>query len=477
MPFTSNGYEARRFTTILENIRQQLETRLGTSISSDPDSIIGIINSIVGNQLAISENDIQALSNSLDILKAEGVYLDRLVRFIGLTRLSAQPARGLLKVTRNSNSPINSSVRFSDDAGIEYICSSIQTSETQCNRVLLRPVTVTTGISFSLTINGAVFTKVATASDTAATIVNDFLSEINSVLGITVNNVNDQLEIVLPDEELNNINVSSFNNFTLREITAFNNCESIESRFLQVSPNTITNLISSNSSILSSTNPLDFVSGRNLETDEELRARYEISFANAGNSTFDNILAELLQLPNVTDAFIIENDSLVEVNGLPPKSYSCVVVNGDPINIANKIWETKPVGIETHGSIVSTVKDIKGNSQSVEWDRPEEVFVFVEVTFSKYDEESFPSNGNALIREAVLNYGQQLTLGVDVIPERFIGDIYRNVSGIDGISIRVGITTDINDTSPVGGYQNTRIPISNQQLPVFTSAKIELVEV
>lgn len=477
MSFTDKGYETRRFPEIVESIRQQIETRTGTPITSDPSSVIAILNSIVADQVSTVENSVQALSNNLDIYKAEDVYLDKLVRYIGLSRLAAQPARGQLKVTRNSESVIQSSTSFSTQAGIQFICPTVSTSLSSCNSFLISPVAVTNGVEFTLTLNGASFSKTAGSSDTSQSIVDHFVTEIQSVLGFTCSNIANELKVSIPDEDLNDLSLTSFGNFLLKEVSAFNSCESVDKRFLQIAPNTVTEVVTSNSSILRANNPLSFVNGRDLETDEELRARYELSFANSGNTTFDNILAELLQLPNVTDAFIIENKEITPSNGLPPKSYNCVVVNGDPANIADKIWETKPIGVETHGSIISTVKDIKGGTHTVEWDRPTETYIFVEVTFSKYNEEEFPSNGNALIREAVLEYGQSLTLDNDVIPERFLGNIYRAVDGVDSVSIRVGKTYNVNDTTPSGGYQTTRIPISDRELPLFTSAKINVLEV
>lgn len=477
MSFTDKGYETRRFPDIVESIRQQLETRTGTPISSDPSSVIAVINSIVADQVSTVENSVQALSNNLDLYKAEGVYLDRLVRYIGLSRLAAQPARGQLKITRSSESDIQSSTSYSTKAGIQFICPTVSTKLDNCNSFLLSPVAVIDGVEFTMTLNGATFTRTAGVNDTSETIVDYLVSEIESVLGFDAANINNELQVSIPDEDLNGLSLTVFGNFIIKEVTAFNLCESVDSRFLQVAPNTITDVVTSNSSIIRVSNPLSFVNGRDLETDEELRARYELSFSNSGNTTFDNILSELLQLPNVTDAFIIENKEITPVDGLPPKSYNCVVVNGDAVNIANKIWETKPVGVETHGSIVSTVKDIKGGTHTVKWDRPTEVYIFVEVTFSKYNEEEFPSNGNALIREAVLEYGQSLTLDNDIIPERFLGNIYRAVDGVDSVSIRIGKTYNVNDTSPSGGYQTTRIAISDKELPLFTRAKINVLEV
>ncbi len=476
MPFTDNGYETRRFNVIREQLRESLETELGTPINSEPDTVMGTMISVFANQLSIQENDVQALSNNLDIYKAEGVYLDRLVRYIGLTRLAAAPASGVLKVWRDSQDPITSSLLFSTSSGTEFTnINNIRTSLLACTNVILAPETTVENVIYTLSINGAIFTKTSLPEDTEATIVDYFVQEITNFLGIPAVNDNNRIKIDLPDTEVNTMSITTTQNFSLVEVAAYNDIESVEKGLLQVTENTITQKVSNEPSILRVNNPLDSIDGRDLETDEELRKRYEVSFSQGGNSTYDAIVAALLQLPNVTGAVIIENDTVNQVNDLPAKSYKCIVADGNPTNIADAVWSTKPVGVETIGDITSVVRDVKGNLQNVHWSRPTEVFIFVEVTYSLYDEEIFPSNGETLIKESILNTGQGFSLDNDVIPNRFIGDIYRTVEGIDSLSIRVGYSTDVNNTLPASGWMTTRIPISQIELPVFTQAKIEVV--
>lgn len=479
MSFTDKGYETRRFPEIVESIRQQLETRTGTPISSNPSSIIGIINNILANQISVVENNIQALSNSLDIYKAEDIYLDRAVRYLGLTRLKAQPAKGLLKITRDSTVRIGQSVRFSNVDGVIFICPVVETSLRACNSVRFSPATVVEGVSFSISLNGSNFGITASAVDDTNSVINYFVTEINSTFGYNTSNDNGVLVINVPDSSENGLSFPSVGNFTVEEISSYNDAQSLSEGFLQVPANTITTLETNAPSILSVNNPFEFVSGRDLESDEELRARFERSLANGGTSTYNNILAGLLELPNVDNAFIVENETMQEdlVTGLPPKSYQCVVVDGNEDNIANQIWDSKPVSVETFGEISSTVKDIKGRSQNVKWSRPINYYMFVEVSYSKYDEEAFPVDGQDLIKDSVLSYGQTLGLDNDVIPERFLGGIYRDVSGIDSLSVRVGFSTDANDTSPSSGFLTTRIPISFTQLPLFTRGRITVIEV
>lgn len=479
MPFTSQGYDTRRFNEILEEIRSNLESLLGTPISSDPDTVFGILNSIYSNQLSIQENNIQALSNSLDIYKAEGVYLDKLVRYIGIERLAAQPAKGQVKVWRNSEGTLTSQVLFQNSTGTQFTTTKgLIHSASACSEIILTPTVVTDGKTFSFTINGLNLSYTASVADTATEVVNYFATTITNSLGYTATNVTDTLKVSVPDNELNDLSFTSITNLTVSSIATFNQAESVVAGFLQVPLNTITSLVNPVAGITQVNNPLNWVDGRDLETDAELKVRYKKSVAQAGSATLDSIRAALLQLPNVTDVFIRENITYAtDGNGLPPKSYECIVINGDPQNIADEIWETKPAGIETYGSITSNVTDDYGNPQSVKWSRPTEVYIWVEATYSIYDEEEFPSNGDALIKEAIIEYGQTLSLGNDIIPTRFIGKIYEKVSGIDSLSIRVGQSDNVNDVAPDGGYQTTRIPLSNLELPLFTLAKTVTIPV
>lgn len=473
MPFTDQGYDTRRFNEILEEIRSNLETLLGTPITSDPDTVFGILNSIWSNQLAVSEANIQALSNSLDIYKAEGIYLDKLVRYIGIERLSAQPAKGQLKVWRNTTGTINTAVLFQNTTGEQFSAIDGLVHETSaCSELILTPTTVSDGKTYSFTIDGLNLSYTAAALDTATEVVDYFVTQVTNLLGYTTSNETDTFKVSIPDTDINSLSVTNITNFNTTSIATFNSAESVQVGFLQVPLNTITATVNAVSGVTQVNNPLDWVDGRDLETDEELKARYKKSVAQAGSATLDSIRAALLQLPNVTDVFIRENITYVtDANGLPPKSYECIVINGDPQNIADEIWETKPAGIETHGSINTSVTDDYNNPQTVNWSRPTEIYIWVEATYSIYDEETFPSNGDALIKEAILEYGQSLSLGNDIIPTRFIGNIYSKVSGIDSLSIRIGQSDDVNDVTPDGGYVTTRIPISNLELPLFTLAK------
>lgn len=478
MPFDANGYNVRRFRDIQENIRNGLESGLGTPISSDPDTVLGITNSIFANEVTRVENNIQALVQNISIFTAEGRFLDELVYYIGISRRPAVSANGSLKVWRNSQGLIPTSVLFENNVGQQFIVSSgINHSLEACSGVLLDVGTVNENDVYTITINTIQFTYTAGALDTATEVVDYFVTQIFNQLGIITANEADQLRVSGEDEDLNSLEITLDSGFTLTEIAVFAFCQAVQTGDLVVPENTITNIVTNNPSLLRCNNPLPFENGLDEETDEELRARHQRSTQLGGNATVPSIVARLLSLGNVTQAYIIENrDLIVDLQGRPPKSYETYVVGGDPSVIGQTIWDSKPAGVETTGDITTIVTDNVGQEQSVFWSRPENVYIFVRVTYSLYDEEVFPTNGEDAIADAVLEYGESLDIGKDVISTRFIGGIYQAVEGVDTILVEIGSSLDIGDTSPVGGYSTNTIPISQSQVGQFTLSRIDVVQ-
>lgn len=478
MPLTSTGYSPRRFPQIREVTRESLESNLGTNISSSPDSVVGLALTAFANQQARVENEAQALYSQLNVDTAESTYLDKLVAWVGIRRLPAAPAIGSLLVFRNGEGTIESSIRFSDGGNRSVITpNGLQHSLTECNAVTVEPTNVVVGNTYVITINDGVFTYVPQTGDTAVDICDQFAFFIGTAYSdITTQSSGGSLQIKADDSVQNFMSIT-LTGFTLLEIGTYNYAESVVRGNVSVTANTITTISSPNPTLLSVNNPLEFLDGREVETDEELRARHAVSTQAASVATVPAITGRILNLPNVASASIQENTSwAVDADGRPPKSYEVVVEGGDPLQIAQNIWESKPAGAETYGSITTQVVDAFDNTVFVNWSRPESVYVHIEVTYSKYNEEPFPINGENAILLSVVDYMDKLGLGKDVIPTRIIGQIYRSVSGIGDISIRVGVATNAGALQP-DVWQTTNIPIANNQFADVTAGRVAIIEV
>ncbi len=174
---------------------------------------------------------------------------------------------------------------------------------------------------------------------------------------------------------------------------------------------------------------------------------------------------------------MIENDlEVADGDGRPPHSFESIVLGGLDADIAEVIWENKPAGIQTHGSTNVIHVDTEGISRSINFSRPSEIYLHVRVTYSKYSEETFPTTtGEASIAQSALDTGNALTIGNDVLPERFKGPIFTAVSGIAELTIEVATSTGPLD--PPGAYQTTPLAIAATEIAVFDSGRVTVVEV
>jgi NTP pyrophosphatase (non-canonical NTP hydrolase) len=221
-------------------------------------------------------------------------------------------------------------------------------------------------------------------------------------------------------------------------------------------------------------NSVDGVMGRAVESDAELRIRATQSLELGGAATVEAIRSRLLQeIEEALHVLVFENITDATVDNRPPHSFEVVVDIADDEDlkqeVADVIWAVKPAGVASYGSSSKTVVDSQGYNHIIYFSRPTRVPIYVIVNYTRYDEETFPLDGEDTIENKVLEYGISLGIGVDVIPQRFFGGIFENVPGIENLEILVG-------TSNPPTADNI-IPISSVQISQFEVANITINDV
>jgi uncharacterized phage protein gp47/JayE len=248
--------------------------------------------------------------------------------------------------------------------------------------------------------------------------------------------------------------------------------ESVEADAVQGFADTINQIVSPIGGWTAAWNPLDATLGSPEETDSELRQRRAVSISSAGAGTPEAILAGLLDIDSVTAAFVQENvTDETDAYGLPPHSIECVVQGGAAADIGAVLWARKPAGIELHGDESVTVEDSQGYSHVLAYSRPTEVLQWLRCTYTLYDEEEFPANGETTMAAALLAECESLGLGDDVLPDRFIGPVFDSVQGLE--SVLIEIADDV--AGSPGSYGTTPKSIDFDELASITSARITIV--
>lgn len=212
-----------------------------------------------------------------------------------------------------------------------------------------------------------------------------------------------------------------------------------------VAANTIVNIVNPDANVTSINNPAPTTGGREKETDQELRDRWDISIEGLGKATTPAIRSKLLKIPKVRAATVIENyTESTDSEGRPKKSFQAYVLGGSSQEIGETIFENKPGGIRPYGDIEVDVTDIAEYPHKVYFSRAIEKSVYVNISISTNN--AFPVDGDDQVKASIVRYiggeGESgalfagLNMGEDVIYSRLFSIIYQ-VDGLDDVNIEL----------------------------------------
>lgn len=480
MSLTNTGFDARRFPDIRSEMFEEMASNLAIELDTSPDQVLSIITNIFASSVADIEELAQAVSDNFNIDKAEGKYLDDLVALTKLKRLNESFSTGIIHVSSVAiSSSIPAGTVFSDTQGNQYTNSiAADVSNLNATKVVVSP-TNSTGI-FSVVIDGTTYSVTYQNTTSPSAIVVGLYNEIQGSAPTSIRlgfPSSTELEIELIDKS-NTMSVVPNPNLEVTKVEI--PVVVTATRVGQIDPEigTLDTIISSVGGVQEVYNYFKLTVGREKETDEELRIRHAGSTQISGNATAPAMFSKLSNITGVSQVRVFENKSgTVNTNGLPYKSFECIVQGGDEQTIGQTIYETMPLGVETYGTTTTIVKDYAGNNEAVKWSRPTLRYINVRVTFDAYDEETFPDDGIQTIKDTVLEVGDLLSLDEDVIPQRFIGYIYNAVNGIAEMTVEVG--TSVNPASPTPDevqYSTDRISIDGRTKADFDAVRIQVVQ-
>lgn len=176
------------------------------------------------------------------------------------------------------------------------------------------------------------------------------------------------------------------------------------------------------------------------ESDSDFRTRFAKAIEGKGGCTEASIIAALVSIPTVKDAFVSVNESATEYLGdIPPKAIACYVSGGVGYEqkIGEAIFNKKPIGVATHGEEIVSITNEAVSDYKVKFSFAESKDVFVKLTI--VTNEKFEANGNATIKANIEKFINSLGMGEQLITTALYGDIYK-VAGV--VSAIATISTD-----------------------------------
>lgn len=144
----------------------------------------------------------------------------------------------------------------------------------------------------------------------------------------------------------------------------------------------ITLIVNPIADVTSVTNYSPATGGKDKENDAEFRERMLEGLGSTKGSTIDAMLVEILALKGVMSAAIISNDTDETVSGRPAHSFEAFVYGGVQGEIANAIFNKKPIGIQPVGTLTTVINDVAGNPHTIKFSRPIMKQVYVKATLT-----------------------------------------------------------------------------------------------
>ena len=210
--------------------------------------------------------------------------------------------------------------------------------------------------------------------------------------------------------------------------------------------------------------------GENTETDNALRERFTKAILGSGSSTASSIYGAIMRISGVKDCTIIENDTEeTDSAGRPSHCFETYVYAPGSLDneIAQTIFEKKPLGIQTYGTTTVTVVGDETTAKggiAIKFTHVVETVIKVKATV-KYDDD-FPADGISQIKLAIMEYISGLGSGGDVI----LSALYGRIHSVPGVRE----TSSLQIAADSGEYAASNITVTPTQVATTSTDDITI---
>jgi uncharacterized phage protein gp47/JayE len=473
------GFEKKTLAEIKAELEASFQEVFGDNIDLDGRGPFGQIIGIISKDFADLWDLAEEIYTARNPNEATGKSLDDIAAETGITRLDATPTQVRNTILYGTEGTVVAAGKQAKQATNDLtfsLESAVTIQKANAREIQLEPNTsfpLSGGEVFTVTIDGTPYTHNGIAAQTKGDVIDALITLIDagSWAG-DVNNISDTyLQLIDVDADF----IVSFNSNLDEELLGSGGIFICDSDGANTVPsNTLIVIVTPVSGWDSVNNPEVGEAGRAVETDDEFRLRRS-QLLLAGNATDLAIRRAILnEITGIQTAVVTSNRTTVtDSSGRPPKSFEAVVEGGENQDIADKIWEVQPSGIESFGNTTINVTDSEGNLQEIKFSRPEALYVWVKVKRDLNPEETYPTDGDNLIKQAIVDWSlENLEVGDDVIRQRLSEPVY-TVPGIGDIEISLDYSTNIGH-SPSYSLQNAIVTV--RQLANFATGRI-VVEV
>lgn len=462
------GFKRKRLPEIIDSLVQRTNDRLGISIQTGANSIFGQLYGIIGYELADIWEQTENVYYAMYPNTATGTALTNSASLTAIQPITAEASvilcncKGLPNTVIAANSQIQQK-----DTNVVYTSGeeNVYISPEKALEAELKIDTVSIGTTYTIQIDNYKYNYTAVAGDNATAVFNNLSGQIQ---GFSKGIKNGIFTIKSIDETTFSIQASQI---SVEAIVTPIEFTCLTAGKMEIPVNTVTNIVTPINGWESVTNTKILSTGRNDETDAELRQRWSLSVYQKASNMLEAIQANVFRrITGVVACVAYENNTdIVDIYGRLPHSIEVIVDGGDEQDIAEMIFRYTCGGIDFNGAISKEVTDVANVKHIVKFNRPTEIKIWLKFNITKNVEESWDSNGIAKIKQLIVDLGNKHTIGQDVILQKFIALIYDNITGVGFVDVLAtkGNTDD--------NYSNENIIINATEKPVFDLDRVEIL--
>ena len=463
-----DGFKRKRLPEIKSDIFQRFEDATGVTVEKGSNSIIGVLVGVIGYEIADMWKSLEDSYNAMYPNTAEGVSLSNAAGLAGILPRPATASIAVLTCYGETGTYIPTGTEVSSATNSNIIYSSVEDANISIDNfsVLKFEVDgeVVSGNLYSINIDDVVVQYTAKQGDSKSSVLIGLATQFSS---LTTNVTNDVLTI--STDYINSARLGEYIGVKLTKLGSPIRFECEKLGAIDSPVGTITQVIDTINGFERAINDVPVSVGNNADTDETLRQRWSASLYSRGSANIQAVRARVLDCIGVNKAVVIENvGDVTDDDGLLPHSIEVIVSGGNNEDIANAIYLTKSGGIQTNGSQVVEIRDsLTSKTYPIMFNRPTNKPIFVKVDVYDYTEEVWSGVNAQLIKKAIVDYGNQLSFGEDVIIQRFYGPIYSSTQGIGRLEVQM--STD------GATYSTGNVPISIREFATFDLNNIEVI--
>lgn len=460
---SESGFLTKRLPQLKGELEQALDSAIGP-LNFAPETVIGQIvglDSDAKSQLwELAEDIYQSQYPST----ASGVNLDRVVSLNGITRLGALPTsvRAVVSGQAGTSIPLGALAKNSNTGEFYEALATKTISAGSSVGAVVAVNLVADSTNYTITLGVTPYTINSGVGATAASI----LTALASALPVSVTTMlgSNSLALMYDTEQM--VSVSS--NITVTQLSGYLDFANTVDGPALLPLGALDEIETPIVGWESVANRTAGVTGRNVETDEELRIRRSGSIRIGAQNTLEGIQAALQSTDGVTQVLVRQNNGTVtDSDGVPPQHVWAIVQGGAAPDIARILFNRVAAGIGTFGGETEQVTStVTGQVYDINFDRPTIVPIYIQVTLT--GSPFLPTDYVQRVRDALVAFGASLQIGEDVIFTRLYCPIG---NAIDGDSYVSGLLVDIVDP-PLG---TSNIVIDNIELAQINEENISVL--